>query len=509
MENATFRFPPGADINLESLLSSALESVADGCALLDDDFRFVYCSEAFAANLGPLADLLVPGTSMADALRGSIERGVVDAPSGPLDAHMAARMEALRNCEIATIRLKESGRILEVRPYPVDGGGRLLVRTDITDLVQAQREAEKQSILLKDAIESINGGVALYDADERFVWCNDLIRDEFRAVDHILQPGVNFTDIARAVYQAGYVHGAEDEDTFVATRLADFRALRHSVIDLTDAHKAYDHRHYRTNDGGTLIIRTDISELRQAQQSALRLGRHLEDALESIDGGAVLYDADEVLIYCNTWMRNAFPSVAGAFTPGRSFEDVARSAYQAGFVRGYASEDDYIVERLRRFRRLESAVIRHGEGDIWHLHRQYRTSDGGTLIIRTDISDLRRAQYEAEQANRAKSEFLSSMSHEVRTPLNAVLGFAQLLQLPQGDPLTPRQQDCTDHIIESGEHLLALLDQVLELSRIEAGSIDISPGDVDVVAVTAAVIEATRAEAMGQAVTLSLETAAE
>ena len=90
-----------------------------------------------------------------------------------------------------------------------------------------------------------------------------------------------------------------------------------------------------------------------------------------------------------------------------------------------------------------------------------------------DVTDQRAAEAaeiaraEAERANQAKSEFLGRMSHELRTPLNAVLGFGQLLQL---DPLTEDQEDSVGHILKAGAHLLELIDEVLEISRIEAGA---------------------------------------
>ena len=79
---------------------------------------------------------------------------------------------------------------------------------------------------------------------------------------------------------------------------------------------------------------------------------------------------------------------------------------------------------------------------------------------------MQEAKRAAEAANRAKSEFLSRMSHELRTPLNAILGFAQLLEM--GAP-TPRQRQQVEQILKGGRHLLGLINEVLDLARIEAG----------------------------------------
>lgn len=106
---------------------------------------------------------------------------------------------------------------------------------------------------------------------------------------------------------------------------------------------------------------------------------------------------------------------------------------------------------------------------------------GGVTVVR-DITSakrsqdlLRRAKEEAERANHAKSEFLSRMSHELRTPLNSILGFAQILEM---DGLPDEQQDSVSQIMKSGQHLLGLINEVLDLARIEAGRLSLSPEPV-------------------------------
>lgn len=121
--------------------------------------------------------------------------------------------------------------------------------------------------------------------------------------------------------------------------------------------------------------------------------------------------------------------------------------------------DEALAEWLEPFTSTCALLIR--------LYRQLEERESIT-------EQLRRARDEAEEASRAKTEFLSSMSHELRTPLNAILGFAQLLRSSQKHPLNERQQRQVEQIYKSGNHLLTLINEVLDLARIEAGHINLS-----------------------------------
>jgi len=104
------------------------------------------------------------------------------------------------------------------------------------------------------------------------------------------------------------------------------------------------------------------------------------------------------------------------------------------------------------------------------------------------VADLARAKMEAEMADRAKSEFLAHMSHELRTPLNAVIGFADMLRLEIHGPLPPRYRDSVDTIATSGRHLLDLINDLLDLARIEAGAIELQADWIDLSAIAHATV---------------------
>ncbi len=98
---------------------------------------------------------------------------------------------------------------------------------------------------------------------------------------------------------------------------------------------------------------------------------------------------------------------------------------------------------------------------------------------------MEKAMIEAKRSNKAKSDFLASMSHELRTPLNAVIGFAQMLQYDTSTPLSPNQSENVSHILQGGEHLLNLVNEVLDLSQIESNSYPLTLEDIDLNALVA------------------------
>lgn len=121
------------------------------------------------------------------------------------------------------------------------------------------------------------------------------------------------------------------------------------------------------------------------------------------------------------------------------------------------------------------------------------------------VADLARAKMEAEMADRAKSEFLAHMSHELRTPLNAVIGFADMLRLELYGPLPERYRDSVETIATSGRHLLELINDLLDLARIEAGAVDLQADWVDLSAVAHATARMLEPLADGRGVAMRIE----
>jgi PAS domain S-box-containing protein len=126
--------------------------------------------------------------------------------------------------------------------------------------------------------------------------------------------------------------------------------------------------------------------------------------------------------------------------------------------------------------RVKESIELHGSksGVIWLQLILTPIEHGLAQAIISDITELSLSKEMAETANRAKSDFLASMSHELRTPLNAIIGFAQLLQMDKLTPLADDQKESIGYIVNSGRHLLTLINEILDLARIESGKLDLN-----------------------------------
>jgi PAS domain S-box-containing protein len=235
---------------------------------------------------------------------------------------------------------------------------------------------------------------------------------------------------------------------------------------------------------------TDQVELR----TALDLMRvQVEEAIESMSEGLVLFDADDRLVLCNSKYREYFVAGAGEdvadiVRPGSSFEDIIRAAFRQGmFPAAGDDEDEWVALRLshRRTKAEQKIELLQNTG-TWLQISERHTQDGGLAAVYTDVTDLKRreeelhrARQEAEEATAAKSEFLANMSHELRTPLNAVIGITEMLTEDAQDDGLEDYLEPLGRVSRAGTHLLHLINEILDLSKIEAGRMDLIEEQVD------------------------------
>jgi PAS domain S-box-containing protein len=238
----------------------------------------------------------------------------------------------------------------------------------------------------------------------------------------------------------------------------------------------------------------DVTDRKRIEAEARRANAYLLSAVDSIQDAFSLYDEEDRLVLVNSSFRMLFGPTSKGPLVGLTFAEVLDTAFGAKLIA--SGEPDQLRERWIAYHKIPSGTLEVETSEGRTLRVIDRpTAEHGTVSLIIDVTDdklrsdeLTRARAQAEAASAAKSEFLASMSHELRTPMNAVLGFAQLLHRDRKQPLSDRQRERIDHVLRGGEHLLRLIDEVLDLSRIEAGGVTISAEPVRIPDVLAEVV---------------------
>ena len=244
-------------------------------------------------------------------------------------------------------------------------------------------------------------------------------------------------------------------------------------------------------------IAVDVTEQKNLVERTVAADMRLRDAIETIPEAFVLWDADNRLVLCNSNFQELHDLPDESITVGASYESVV-AAGRKPVVRNKIDTDGPAVPGARTF----EAQLEDGR---WLHISERRTKDGGYVSVGTDITalktheeklidsekrlmasigDLRASQQRsadlaekyaaektrAEDANQAKSKFLANMSHELRTPLNAIIGFSEIMESGMFGPLGAEKYNeyCGD-IRSSGQYLLEVINDILDMSKIEAG----------------------------------------
>ncbi len=229
----------------------------------------------------------------------------------------------------------------------------------------------------------------------------------------------------------------------------------------------------------SMTVMQDNIRKAMAREKSLRRSaeNRLVDALETSREGVMLVAADGNVVMANSTLRGFFPAIAYQLMPGIRF-DAALEAIYSQLRPGQTAADDIAASGQAE---LELADGR------WLRMTGSATSEGGSIFFLSDFTavkereeSLRRAKRDAEAANAAKSRFLANMSHELRTPLNAIIGFSEIISGQFfGDLGNGRYLDYSHDILRSGRHLLAVINDVLDLSKSEAGKMALNTRQVD------------------------------
>src|SRR5216110_2098918 len=270
-------------------------------------------------------------------------------------------------------------------------------------------------------------------------------------------------------------------------------------------------------DGGLHLIgiAVDITEQKSLAEKTVEADLRLRDAIETIPEAFVLWDAEDRLVLCNSHFQRLHKLPDTAVTPGTSYETVIEvgsmpevrtrlqdAGNQAPGARTFEAQlDDGSWLHISERRTKDGGYVSVGT-DITRIKEHEQKLVDNDLRLRATVIDLKRSQAElerqaveladlaekysseknrAEEANQTKSKFLANMSHELRTPLNAIIGFSEIMESGMFGKLgSEKYQEYCHDILTSGHYLLEVINDILDMSKIEAGRmrLDMEPLDL-------------------------------
>lgn len=436
----------------------------------------------------------------ADGRRAAVGRGLT--PQGELRVYRADHVPgfpaALWGALVQLV-------LLALAPLGAVGALLLLLRQNTQRAQVAEAEAERVEAQFKITADGAQAGL--------FEWrqgSNELqLSEQLQRMLHASKDVLTLQEFVRLVipedqpqverdFQQAVATGALDTRFRITSQAAggggvvawiEARGVAIGDLDSRDAARLF----------GTAI---DVTGRRDAELRASALERRLREAIDSFSGPFALWDSRRRLALCNKTYAKLFRLPPDLVRSGASFEAVGLAA-TAQVRRERSDPNDPSTKEVE---------LVTGE---WLQIVERRTGDGGILTVGVDISALKKqeaaltrserhyremvqrleesegqkiayarqadeAKRRAEDASKAKSVFLANMSHELRTPLNAIIGFSEIMTKELFGPISnPQYVDYANDIHESGKHLLDLINDVLDMAKIEAGKYQLSPRPID------------------------------
>ncbi|WP_433708620.1 PAS domain S-box protein [Paenibacillus illinoisensis] len=410
-----------------------------------------------------------------------------------VEAYVAGQMQGLAPDRINYRLLHKDGSVVwadTITHYIYDKQGNLQEMIAVTRDITASKKQEQSLQEYQSLFDCNPLGVASLDLDGNLLKANvsqehltghskaELISQSF---DHLIDP----VDLAKTRYHFEESVKGEAQSYEIGLIHQDGRRIETRVINVPII--------LEDRVVGVYGITSDITESKRYVEEIENLSYERALILNAMSEGVIGLDPNGTLIFANP----AAAEMMG-FCPtemnGVHFEQIIQQMQNEAIP--YPVNESPIVKAVREGRSLprSESVFWRQDGSSFLAEFQLKpimdqgNTRGGVLVFRdmTSVNDIIRAKELAEQADRAKSEFLAIMSHELRTPLNGIMGMAHLLKETE---LDEEQSGFAEIIIDSGESLLHILNEILDFSKIEAGKMDLARDAVDIQDMLASVVE--------------------
>jgi len=463
-------------------LDMVLLRLRTGICVYGADRRVTLSNRRYEELLGLPDGMVRPGVSFEQHLRELAARGEFGAQADA-EAYLARLLAIDLTRPHLFRRTRPNGQVLDFSYDPLPDDGFMVSVNDITALARAENEASGRARLLDAILRALPHGVSVYGPDRRLAMVNPAYTQIMAGAPIAI--GDHVEEVIRRRAQAGEF-GPGDVAEIIA---------RETGRDITKPQRrrrmrpngtAIDVRTAPLPDGGHISVVTDITPVVEAEAEAMRRAAMLDTMLEHIRHGICLFDQDRRVVAANRVAAQLLGHPPELLQPGTTQQELVQALLDRGEFGPGAAGEAAARDHLTHDRSISSIHWRtRPDGRVLEV-RSDPTPDGGFVVTYTDVTEqkqaeaaLRQAAAEAEAASRAKSQFLATMSHELRTPLNAVIGFSEALIHDATRPDPKRIAEYAGAINEAGRHLLALINDILDVARIEAGRIDLAEDRID------------------------------
>ncbi len=418
-----------------------------------------------------LAALALVGI-IASVLNNSITRNVVkltDAAAQLQSGDLAARAHIDSFDELGQLAASFNAMAARINDLVGDLEGRAAIAQD----------------RLFQAIESISEGFALYDADDRFVLANRKYREMLANISHLASPGVHFEQVVRTGAERGLFPEADGRiDDWVRARVAKHERPQGAFEQRLKDGRWLQISEQKTQRGEIVGIYTDITDRKHAEEALRRQKEYFESLVLNSPVAIVTTDLDSNVVSWNPAAENLF-GYSRDEVVSRNLDDLVAqggATYAEAVDITRTTLNGNLVQLITRRNRKDGSLV---DVELLTVPVTVAEENVGFIVIYHNITELQRARQKAEAANESKSAFLANVSHELRTPMTSVLGFAKLIKkrldelvfpaIRTDDPKTERAmrqvEGNIDIIVSEGERLTALINDVLDLAKLEAGKI--------------------------------------
>lgn len=397
---------------------------------------------------------------------------------------------------------------------------------------------------LVEALDCLQIAVAVFDRDDRMVHANQHLVRTFPSMgpDAGALRGISFADLVARKLQHGEIGGQgalQEPEAWLAHRMSFHRTGGEPPLTIQLADGRWVEASERpTPDGGVIVWWKDVTQAKRGQM-------RLEDAVANFTDGYALWDATGRMSACNRRFADLVAGESAARLIGLRLADVLALGLRSRTLDVRGSEEEWLESKLVEHSRPQSDTIVRTTRKRWLKVTSRRSRDGGTITLLSDITEeheralefasrgasLRVIGNEFEQQRRrleetsaelarnkdmalgaeaSRTRFLRSMSHELRTPLNSIIGFAEVLDKQLYGPLgSNRYKEYAGMVVSSGQHLLMLINRILDLSRLEAGRYVIAPEPSTVAPLIEDTVAMVRRSADIKEITISIRTGEE